>query len=111
LILTRGDNSTSGEDRPANSSLKYGSTSAPHIRKRLERDAGKAEAKEPLSRTPEETLAIELWPQVQAETLRPKQAARRMGWIKDPTPLAQMRSAWKRASPEQQATFRREIAG
>jgi hypothetical protein len=40
-----------------------------------------------------------------------REAAVAAGIVKPPSPLAQMRSAWKRASPEQQATFRREIAG
>jgi hypothetical protein len=96
--------------QPANGSLKYGSHSAPHIRKRLERDAKKGAAKEPLFRTPGERLALDLLPQLEAGEISAHKAARQMGWIKDPTPLAQMRSAWKRASPEQQATFRREIA-
>jgi hypothetical protein len=33
------------------------------------------------------------------------------GIVKPPTPLAQLRSAWKRASDEHKAAFRREIAG
>lgn len=48
---------------------------------------------------------------VRAGDLSANAAAIEAGFRKPPTPLAQLRSAWKRASDEDKAVFRRETAG
>ena len=51
----------------------------------------------------------DLFERVKAGKLSTNAAAREANWIKQPTPLEQLRKAWTKASAEEQQTFLKEI--
>lgn len=83
-------------DDPAGEEIKRGT--ADYTRARLARDGDPERSKLPPDK---QRLAAALTEQVDRGEMRPHAAAKAMGYRKTQTPLSQVQSAWKRATPEE----------